>query len=160
MGRLFWLAGIVWADHGRHALSKLRKGLWREGERDFPTCAHRIPLCPSLLTREALSVCAPTLGYMPQNKVGRVVRHHTTSTLSWSVCRSMPPPPNTTGPRRYLHRSLNWVSSAVRRGNGHCSQMTSASPCHPSGLTKRIWGSSPAVPVGAYCSSSCSVRAH
>lgn len=28
--------------------------------------------CAPLLTREALSVCAATLDYMPQNKVGRV----------------------------------------------------------------------------------------
>lgn len=51
-GYWIWLASgqWAWADHGRHALSRLRKGLWREGERDFPSCAVVSP-CAPLLTR-------------------------------------------------------------------------------------------------------------
>lgn len=87
------------------------------------------------------------------------------STLSRSLCRSMPPTLHAAGPRGYLHCSLNWVSSAVRRGNAHRSQVTSASPCLCLYLllylcvTKENMGSSPAVPVGGCCSSSSPARA-
>lgn len=50
-GYSVWLAlgnGPIMA--GTHCPG-LRKGLWREGERDFPACAVVSPLCAPLLTR-------------------------------------------------------------------------------------------------------------
>lgn len=121
-GYSIWLAlgnGPIMA--GTHCPG-YERGLWREGERDFPACAVVSP-CAPLLTREP---CPPAL--LPQATCLTVGGYETASTLSRSLCRSMPPTLHAAGPRGYLHCSLNWVSSAVRRGNGNRSQVTSASP--------------------------------
>lgn len=94
------------------------------------------PLVP-LSSPDALAARTPTSGYLPGRRVGRMG-----GTVQPCCCRE------------YLHCSLNWVSSAARRGNARRSQVTSASPCLCLSMTllclaDESMGSSPAVPVGA-----------
>lgn len=106
------------------------------------------PLVP-LSSPESLVLPHSYLRLQASQRVGT----ETASALSRSLCRSMPQCCAPAGPRRYLHCSLNWVSSAVRRGNGHRSQVTSASRWHcllsTSAWQKRIWEAVPQCPWGA-----------